>query len=275
MTTNAAGGTELHSSLQVNPGKYLIGVEVYDISDVAEFNANGPVLVMTSDPNMQLAVIVQATAVPPSGSSGISSESQGSTTSPSAITSTVTTAVTTLNAGSAVEAQIQDAVSNLTIPATVQVTPLQSSTAVLDSRFSLSVGQQAGNGLVIAISGENVTGPRVLLINMSRTAPLALYPSLNVTLDGAPVIEATSALQVLNPTSSGPARYVLIGTADSIQLLISIPHFSLHFIQIAGELVHSVQSYLALDAPLLVGSIIVLTLAFIGAYTARKRYFSI
>ena len=275
MTTNREGGAELHSSIQVNPGKYLIGVEVYDVSDVTEFNANGPVLVMTSDPNTQLAVIVPTTAEYSSTSAESSSGSQGQTTSQSVVTSTVTTTVTTINAGSAVEAQIQDAVANLTIPATVQITPLMSSTTVLDSRFSLSVGQQVGNGLVIAISGENVTGPRVLLINMSRTAPLALYPSLNVTLDGVPVVEATSALQVLNPTASDPARYVLIATANSIQLLVSIPHFSLHLIQIAGELVHSVQSALALDAPLLVGSIIVITLAFAGAYAARKRYFSI
>jgi hypothetical protein len=275
MTTNREGGAELHSSIQVNPGKYLIGVEVYDVSDVGEFNANGPVLVMTSDPNTQLAVIVPTSAEASSTYTESSNGSQGQTTSQSVVTSTVTTTVTTINAGSAVEAQIQNAVANLTIPATVQITPLASSTNVLDSRFSLSVGQQVGNGLVIAISGENVTGPRVLLINMSRTSPLALYPSLNVTLDGVPVVEATSALQVLNPTASDPARYVLIATANSIQLLVSIPHFSLHLIQIAGELVHSAQSALALDAPLLVGSIIVITLAFAGAYTARKRYFSI
>ena len=164
---------------------------------------------------------------------------------------------------------------NLTIPATVQVTPLLSSTSVLDSRFSLSVGQQVGNGLVIAISGENVTGPRVLLINMSRTSPLALYPALNITLDGVPVVEAASALQVLNPTSADPPRYVLVATANSIQLLVSIPHFSLHLIQVAGEVVHNIQASLELDAPLLAGSILVITLAFAGAYAARKRYFSI
>ncbi|HVC27339.1 MAG TPA: hypothetical protein VND40_04190 [Nitrososphaerales archaeon] len=275
MTTNRGGGAELHSSIQVNPGRYLIGIEVYDVSDVAEFNANGPVLVMLSDPNTQLAVIVPTNAESSSTSFTTSSGAEGSATSQSEVTSTVTTPATTISAGSEVEAQIQNAVTNLTIPATVQITPLASSTTVLDSRFSLSVGQQVGNGLVIAISGENVTGPRVLLINMSRTAPLALYPSLNVTLDGVPVVEANSALQVLNPTSSDPPRYVLIGTADSIQLLVSIPHFSLHLIQIAGQLVHNIQASLALDAPILAGSILVVTLAFAAAYAARRRYFSI
>jgi hypothetical protein len=137
------------------------------------------------------------------------------------------------------------------------------------------VGQQVGNGLVIGISGVNVTGPRVLLINMSKTSPLALYPALNVTLDGVPVVEASSALQVLSPSPTDPARYVLIATATSIQLLVSIPHFSVHLIQVAGIVVNSIVNTLALDAPILAGSLLVITLAFAGAYAARRRFFSI
>ena len=152
----------------------------------------------------------------------------------------------------------------------MQITPLSSSTTVLDDRFLALSGSAVRNGLVIAISRENVTGSRVLLINMSRTSPLALYPALNVTLDGMPVVEASSSLQVLNPVPTNPPMYVLVATSNSIQLLISIPHFSLHLIQIAGEIVHNVQAALALDAPLLLGSIAVITLAFAAAYAARR-----
>jgi hypothetical protein len=80
---------------------------------------------------------------------------------------------------------------------------------------------------------------------------------------------------VLNPSSADPPRYVLIATATSIQLLVSIPHFSLHLVQVAGQIVNSIASTLALDAPLLAGSLLVITLAFAGAYAARKRFFSI
>jgi hypothetical protein len=110
---------------------------------------------------------------------------------------------------------------------------------------------------------------------MSKTSPLALYPALSITLDGVPVAEASSALQVLNPSSADPPRYVLIATATSIQLLVSIPHFSLHLVQVAGQIVNSIATTLALDAPLLAGSLLVITLAFAGAYAARKRFFSI
>jgi hypothetical protein len=276
MTTNRQGEAVLHASIQLSPGRYLLGIMVYDVSDVAAFKAGGPVLVLVSDPSTQVAVIVPPNAeVSLSTSATTSNESQVTSTSSSAATSAVTKTATTIDAGTEVQSQIQDAVDNLTIPASVQVTPLLSSTAVLDPRFSLSVGQQVGNGLVIAISGENVTGPRVLLINMSKTAPLALYPALNVTLDGAPVAEASSAIQVLNPVSTDPPMYVLVATSNSIQLLLSIPHFSLHLIQVAGVVVRNIAASLELDAPLLAGSILVITLAFLGAYAARKRYFSI
>ena len=268
MTTSKTGSAELHSSIQVNPGLYLMGVAISDVSDIAAFNASGPVLVMLSDPSTQLVYIAPPAGQVSSSTSTSSPESSSASTS----TTTVTVPATTISAGTKVESQIQDAL-NLTIPASVQITPLASTASVYDDRFSLSVGQLVGNGLVIAISGENVTGPRVLLVNMSKTAPLALYPALNVTLDGVPVMEASSAVQVLNPTSSDPPRYVLVATADSIQLLVSIPHFSLHLIQVAGEIVQRVQTYLTLDAPLLAGSVIVITLAFGAAYAARRRYF--
>jgi hypothetical protein len=274
MTTNRDGEADLHGSVQVNPGRYLLGLMVYDVSDVAAFKAASPVLVLVSDPSTQLAMIVPPSEGHGSASSPASGRSEGSTTQ-SSLSSTAAKAAKTINAGEEVETQIKNAVDSLTIPVTVQVTPLFSSTSVRDSRFSLSVGQQVGNGLVIGISGVNVTGPRVLLINMSKTSPLALYPALNVTLDGVPVVEASSALQVLSPSPTDPARYVLIATATSIQLLVSIPHFSVHLIQVAGIVVNSIVNTLALDAPILAGSLLVITLAFAGAYAARRRFFSI
>jgi len=274
MTTNRQGQAVLHSTIQESPGDYLMGVSVYDVSDAAAFKAGSPVLVLVSDPGAQLAVLVPPSAVFPSSTLFTASNGSQSATS-SSVTTGVTTTATTMSAGTKVQAQIQDAVDNLTIPATVQVTPLSTTTTVLDSRFSLSVGQQVGNGLVIAISGENVTGPRVLLINMSKTSPLALYPSLNVTFDGAPVAEASSAVQVLNPVSTNPPLYVLVATSDSIQLLVSIPHFSLHLIQVAGVVVHTIMNSLELDAPILAGSVVIVTLAILAAYSARKRYLSV
>jgi len=274
MTTNKDGGAVLKSSIQVNPGDYVLGILVYDISDIAAFGASGPVLVMVSNPGTQVAVLVPPGSETSSTSSSPAYSAGDSTATQTSVT-TVTETATVLKGGTGVQSQIQTALQNLTIPASVQISPLASTTSVYDNRFSLSVGQVAGNGIVVAISGENVTGSRVLLINMSRTSPLALYPALNVTLDGVSVTEASSALQVLNPVSTNSPYYVLVGTSDSIQLLVSIPHFSLHLVQVSGVIVHTIQTALEVDGPLLVGSVIVVSLAFLAAYASRRRYFSV
>lgn len=272
MTTNRGGAAVLHSSIQAGPGTYLLGIVVYDVSDIAAFHASGPVPVMVGSPATRTVVIGPSSGTSQTSSSAASRPEGESSHS---VPAEVTKAARTISAGTEVQSQILSEVDNLTIPATVHVTPLNSTTTVFDSRFSLSVGQQAGDGLVVAISGENVTGPRVLLINISRTSPLSLYPALNVTLDGAPVAEASSALQVLQPTSSNPPLYVLVSTSDSVQLLVSIPHFSLHLIQVAGVVLHNIETSIELDAPVLLGSIVAISLAFAGAYAARKRYFAL
>lgn len=100
LTTNRAGGAVLQSSIQVSAGKYLFGIQVYDISDIAAFKADGPVLVMVNDPNSQLAVVVPPMGTSSSTSTSSASSSQGSTTSSQPeVTSTVTKTVTTINAG--------------------------------------------------------------------------------------------------------------------------------------------------------------------------------
>jgi hypothetical protein len=272
MTTNKAGSALLQASLQIPPGRYMLGVRVYDIST---FKVRGPVAVLTSDPLTQLVTITPASQTVPPSSSSSSTNSTSTTGAPASTASSGTVSIppTTITAAPALETEIQDAVTNSSIPATVQVTPLSTSTSVSDPRFSLSVGGQVGNGLIVSISGENVTGPRVLLINMSQTSPLALYPALNVTLDGSPVPEASSILQVLNPQPGAAAAYVLISTSTSVQLLVDIPHFSEHVIQVTGEVLQSIASALELDAPLLAGSILVITLIFVGAYVTRRKFF--
>ena len=279
MTTNKAGSALLQASLQIPPGRYMLGVRVYDIST---FKVRGHVAVLTSDPLTQLVMITPASqGVPPASSSSSSSSSTNSTstttgTPASTASSSGTVSIpptTIITVAPALETEIQDAVTNSSIPATVQVTPLATSTSVSDPRFSLSVGDQVGNGLIVSISGDNVTGPRVLLINMSQTSPLALYPALNVTLDGSPVPEAPSILQVLNPQPGAAAAYVLISTSTSVQLLVDIPHFSDHVLQVTGEVLQGIASALKLDAPLLAGSILVITLVFVGAYVTRRKFF--
>jgi hypothetical protein len=256
MTTNGDGSAYFKNAIQVNPGTYVLRIVLYDATS---FKESSPVLVLQNDPSAHIVIVVPA-----------SSTTEISTGPPIA-----SSTVKTINGGGELETQIQKDVGNLTIPAVVQVTALSSSTQVFDPRFSVSVGTQTSTGLVIAISGSNVTGGRVLLLNLSKTSPLTLFPALNVTLDGSPVAEASSATQVLSPSPGAPATYVLVSTSAGVQLLISIPHFSVHIIQVAGASVQTLESILELNAPLLAASILVVTLLFGGLYAARRRLYSL
>lgn len=253
--TNHEGNGQVRAEVKLDPGTYLIGVLVYDTSTFTD-----PTLVMTSSPSSLIAIVVTR-------------EKSSTSTSTS---ETATQSATTITAGKDDEDDIKLAVSSLTIPAVVHVGSSNSTFAVLDPRFSVSVGRQAEHGLIISISATNVTGPRVLLLNLTKNSFLKVAGSaLNVTLDGNPVQQATSVTQVLNPSPNDPARYVLVATSSGIQLLVSIPHFSLHFIEVIPIPVAQIQNLLIANSEALVASIIAITVVFAAVYKTRQKIFSI
>ncbi|MBI2648901.1 MAG: hypothetical protein HYW93_04520 [Thaumarchaeota archaeon] len=253
--TNHEGNGQVRAEVKLDPGTYLIGVLVHDTSTFTD-----PTLVLTSSPSSLIAIVVIR-------------EKSSTTTSTS---ETATQSATTITAGKDDEDDIELAVSSLTIPAVVHVGSSNSTFAVLDPRFSVSVGRQAEHGLIISISATNVTGPRVLLLNLTQNSFLKVAGSaLNVTLDGNPVQQAASVTQVLNPSPSDPARYVLVATSSGIQMLVSIPHFSLHFIEVIPIPVAQIQNLLIVNSEALVVSILAITVIFAAVYKTRHKIFSI
>jgi hypothetical protein len=254
LVTNHEGNGQVRAEWNLAPGTYLIGVLVYDDSSFAT-----PTLVMTSDPASIAAVIV------PSSSKSSSTTTTGSEVSHS---------VNTITGDKGDEDKIKLAVSSLTIPAVVHVGGSNASFSVIDPRFSVAVGRQANHGIIISISATNVTGPRILLLNLTQNSFLKLEGSaLNVTLDGNPVVQASSVTQVLNPSPTDPARYVVVATSSGIQMLISIPHFSLHLIQVIPIPVAQIQNFLIVNAEVLVASMLVITLVFAALYKTRQKIF--
>lgn len=253
--TNHEGNGQVRAEVKLDPGTYLIGVLVYDTSTFTD-----PTLVMTGSPSSLIAIVV------------IREKSSTSTST----SETATQSATTITAGKDDEDDIELAVSSLMIPAIVHVGSSNSTFAVLDPRFSVSVGRQAEHGLIISISATNVTGPRVLLLNLTQNSFLKVAGSaLNVTLDGNPVQQAASVTQVLNPSPSDPARYVLVATSSGIQMLISIPHFSVRFIEVIPIPVAQIQNFLIVSSEALVASILVITVVFAAVYKTRHKIFSI
>jgi len=279
------GWANIRAAINLNPGRYQIGLILVDPKTFGS-----PVTVMQSDP---ISILVQilppilplstsvTTQLPGASTSSTSSgSSTSSSSSSSESTSSAVTTVSTVSAGASGEAAISQATQAGTIPATIVIANGQPSVSVLDQRFSVSIGQVSGSGYVVTISGNNVTGPRTLLINLTGASAFNFKSnSLNITLDGSPVSEASSLTQVLNPVAGDPARYAIVITSSGEQLLVSIPHFSIHTLAFnpvpITQIQTAVQSILAVNAETLLIAAIVVTALFAAAYKGRKRFYSI
>lgn len=136
----------------------------------------------------------------------------------------------TLRGTSATQGQINQFVANGTIPVIIGVGITTANLTTSTSAFTVSL--TPGNGsLKIVIGAQGVSGPRVLLLNITRDSFLNVQSGyLRVLLDNASVPEATSLEAVL--TGSHAPSYVLIGTSSGVELLVSIAHFSTHTIVI-------------------------------------------
>ncbi|MDV3278695.1 MAG: hypothetical protein LYZ69_09585 [Nitrososphaerales archaeon] len=243
MVTSEEGGGEIHAQFNATkPGTYLIGVSLL----------LGGVLALKSDPSSRTVVLAQSAT-----NTSESGNQQGEH-------------VNTVQGNQEHEQQIKKAEENNSIPAVVQVTGLGATVAVLDSKFSVSVGKLAGNGLAIQITGTNVTGPRVLLVNLSNSASLTTN-SLRVTLDGNSITQAASLTQVLNPSPGDPARYIVISTSTGLQLLVSIPHFSTHTIEILPVLAQVVSTLLSVDGSVFLLSLLAVSAVFASVYARRTK----
>src|SRR2546426_2694938 len=125
------------------------------------------------------------------------------------------------------EEDINKAKDSKQIPAVVEVSGSGSTITQIDSKFSVSVSRPSDISLSVSIAGANGTGPRVLLIDISKDAGgLSSLGSLKVTYDGEMVSQASSLSQVLSGTPTSPPSYIVLLTSSGAHLLVFIPHFS-------------------------------------------------
>lgn len=248
LATNGEGDGEIQAQLKADkPGTYVIGVSLLQ----------GGTLALKGDPASLKTTLTESTAENQNQNQNQEGEN-----------------VNTVQINQNDEQQIKGAQESKAIPAVVQVTGSGATASVLDSKFSVSVGKIEGNGLAIQISANNVTGPRVLLVNLSNSANLTSH-SLLVTLDGNKITQASSVTQVLSPSPGDPARYIVAGTSSGVQLLVSIPHFSLHTIRLLPVSLAPPVGFFTISGLALLGGIIAVSAVFAGLYATRKRIYSI
>jgi hypothetical protein len=249
MTTSFDGEVEAEASITLAPGVYTVGLKLLDTSTFSS-----PTLVLVGSPATQPLSLVQTTT-------------QTSTTT----TREADHPITTVQGGSPEEDNIRSAIQTKVIPAVVDVGATGSSVSVNDANFSVSVGRYQQDGYLVSISAANVAGPRVLLVNLISTQSRNLFSSpVQVILDGASVSQATTLSQVLGAQAADPARFVLISSGSALKLLISIPHFSYHTIEIIPILAE-VGSALLVDIPVVILSITAVSLLVVVVNSRRTR----
>ncbi len=172
------------------------------------------------------------------------------------------------------EEEINKAKDSKQIPAVVEVSGSGSTITQIDSKFSVSVSRPSDNSLSVSIAGANGTGPRVLLIDISKDAgALSSLGSLKVTYDGETASQASSLSQVLSGTSTSPPSYIVLLTSSGAHLLVFIPHFSSHLIELlAGFVPFGALTALTAGAPLMLGGLAVIVAISAVRYAARKRF---
>src|SRR2546426_4560895 len=184
-----------------------------------------------------------------------------------------TNAVNAKEEGKTDEDDINKAKDSKQIPAVVEVSGSGSTITQIDSKFSVSVSRPSDNSLSVSIAGANGTGPRVLLIDISKDAGgLSSLGSLNVTYDGEKVSQASSLSQVLSGTSTSPPSYIVLLTSSGAHLLVFIPHFSSHLIELLAGFVP--LGALTAEAPLMLGGLAVFAAYSAVKYATRKKLVS-
>ncbi len=248
MTTDGEGEVEAEAVFPLGPGTYGLGLRMYDMSTFGS-----PTTVMESNPSAQQATVPQTSGTAPS-QSGEGAQS-----------------LTTVQGSQAEDDGIRTAVQSGVIPAVVQVEDSGVTAYITDNSFSVSAGRYQQDGLVVSISARNATGPRILLVNLTSDASRSLFShSILITLDGSQVLQASSVSQVLAAKAGDPARFVMVSTQSGLSLLVSIPHFSYHVIEIL-PIPGGIGAILLVDLPVLLISLAVVSVVVVSMYARRVR----
>jgi hypothetical protein len=247
MTSSYDGGVESEATISLPPGHYSIGLSVLDTSSFPS-----PTKVLVSSPGTRPLTLTLS--------------SQSSTTS-----SETTQSVTTLQGGESEDESINSAIQTKVIPAVVQVGNSGSMVYVNDANFSVSVGRYQQDGYLVSISASNVSGSRVVLVNLTSTQAREIFSGpVMVSLDGSAIQQAGALSQVLGASAGAPARFIIIATTSAIRLLVLIPHFSFHTIEILPLLART-GAALLIDLPALFVAVAAVSVAVVVIYSRRPR----
>lgn len=145
-------------------------------------------------------------------------------------------------AGDNVDEEVAEAAAQGRVGAEVRMSRSDGEVRSEVARFSnMSVlGSRSEDGVVLVVSSEESRG-RTVVLHLDRSV-FADNGSgeLEVRFDGEPISQAADLQDVLDPNADEDPEYVIIHGADQIQVLVGIPSFSPHTVEVAsvpGEII--------------------------------------
>jgi len=120
----------------------------------------------------------------------------------------------------------------------------------------------------LIINGDENSGGRTIVINVAQDV-FGLEEELVIEYDGELIELADDITDILNPDDDGshPEYLITIG-ANGTQILVSIPHFSQHFVAIYSLTTEELVQYLEISV---IAGMIVIIVAAISMFRKRKE----
>lgn len=99
--------------------------------------------------------------------------------------------------------------------------------------FTLDLSTEVNEGLIEVTVGSEVSEGQTIIVNIDNDViPLEDLDEIEVLFDNQEIEMADDYEDILDPTDEGEAEYVILIGKNGVQLLVSIPHFSVHTITI-------------------------------------------
>jgi hypothetical protein len=145
---------------------------------------------------------------------------------------------------------------------------------VLDEHLEVDVthGTEDGGRVRVEVNATGL-GPQTIVVNVAAGllrgdhVVVTYYDEADGTLKEVPIVEADSLADVLDPTDDSTPEYWVVHDSDGVQVLVSVPHFSLHVFDVQGALGELPPSVLAGA----LGAVLFVAAAGTGLLVRRKQ----
>jgi plastocyanin len=166
---------------------------------------------------------------------------------------------------------INQAKSNQTIAAEVNVGANQAQTTSIDNNVSVQTTSNTPDSLNVNVSASSQTGPKVIAFNLNATTiNVANLKDLGVMYDGKLIQPVSNMDAILHAKPTDNPSFAIVVTQSGVQVLVLVPHFSTHTITLTNmsKVIPAVPEF----GPIM-GTVTMISI--IGSIVISRKFFKI